>query len=98
MKNTKYTAETLFDFACTTFGLEDAHTIAIGKIVEVKKSGYLEPDYADSLAQLLYNDAALLWGLQEEADEPLEYVGDPDEPWDEDIGFDPYMGCYTGDC
>lgn len=98
MRKNEFTAEALLDLACTTFGLEDQHTIAIAKIAEVKKGGYLEPDYADSLAQLLYNDGALLWGLQEEADEPLEYVGDPDEPWDEDEGFDPYMGCYTGDC
>lgn len=29
------------------------------------------------------------------ADEPEEYY---EEPWDLDMGFDPYMGCYTDDC
>ena len=23
---------------------------------------------------------------------------DAEGSWDEDMGFDPYMGCYTGDC
>jgi len=23
---------------------------------------------------------------------------DPEEPYDLELGFDPYMGCYTGDC
>lgn len=99
-----FTAKYFFNCACRDFGLEDEHTIAIGKIVDAKEGGYLEADYADSLAKLLYNDGRLLWGFQEEADEPLEDVGDPDEEFDgfidysDESGFDPYMGCYTGDC
>ena len=28
-----------------------------------------------------------------------EWEDDPDDDdWDNDIGFDPYLGCYTGDC
>lgn len=30
-----------------------------------------------------------------------DIYGDPQDAegsWDEDMGFDPYMGCYTGDC
>lgn len=25
-------------------------------------------------------------------------ASDPDEPIDLEMGFDPYLGCYTGDC
>lgn len=31
--------------------------------------------------------------------EPFEVDCSDEEPWyDEDTGFDPYMGCYTDDC
>lgn len=105
METNIFTAKYFFNCACRDFGLEDKHTIAIGKIVECKEGGYLEATYADDLAKLIYNDARLLWGFQEEADEPLEYTepNEDEEPeWEEpdwgDEGFDPYMGCYTGDC
>lgn len=105
MKNNLFTAEYYFNLACRTFGLEDEHTIAISKILDCKKAGYLEADYADSLAKLLFHDGRILWAFQEEADEPLEYT-EPNEDEDFDgfvddvneSGFDPYMGCYTGDC
>lgn len=96
METNIFTAKYFFNCACRDFGLEDKHTIVIGKIVECKEGGYLEANYADDLAKLLYNDARLLWGFQEEADEPLEYI-EPNDDVDEG-GFDPYMGCYTGDC
>ena len=99
-----FTAKYFFNCACRDFGLEDEHTIAIGKILEAKEGGYLEADYADSLAKLLYNDGLLYQRHIEETYESLEFVGDPDEEFDgfidysDESGFDPYMGCYTGDC
>ena len=92
-----FSAEKYLIRACTECGLEDKHTIAIGKIVDAKKGGYLDAEYADFIARVIYLHA----------DEELCFVGDPDDPWDEDeealngaeeMGFDPYMGCYTGDC
>ena len=62
------------------------------------------------LADLIGSTACLVWDdtgeVVEEFDlEQLEYT-EPDEDeepeWEEpdwgDEGFDPYMGCYTGDC
>jgi hypothetical protein len=107
-----FTAKYFFNCACRDFGLEDMHTVAIGKILECKESGHLEADYADSLAKLLYNDARKI--ARVEWEEELDTFGDNedeaeleelsaeelDEYWDEsdESGFDPYMGCYTGDC
>lgn len=79
MKNNLFTTEYYFNLACRTFGLEDEHTVAIGKILDCKKAGYLEADCADSLAKLLFHDGRILWILQEEANEPHEhtdYTGD----------------------
>ena len=33
----------------------------------------------------------------EEIDDNSLYYDDPDE-WVDEVGFDPYMGCYTDDC
>ena len=92
-----FTAERYLIKACTELGLEDKHTIAIGKIVDAKKGGYLEAETADFMARVMYLHA----------DEELQFVGDPEEPWDEDeeflngaeeMGFNPYLGCYDFDC
>ena len=92
-----FSAEHYLIQACTELGLEDKHTIAIGKLVDCKKAGYLDAESADYMARIIYNHA----------DEELRYVGDPNDPWDEDeealngadeMGFDPYAGCYTWDC
>lgn len=64
------------------------------------------------LADLISSSACLVWDdsgeVVEEFDpEQLEYIEveeDEEEPeweepdWNEDEGFDPYEGCYTGDC
>lgn len=94
---TNHTAEELFDLACTVYGLENQHTTAIGKLVEVKQAGYLDAENADYMAHIIYIHA----------DEELYFVGDPDDPWDEDeeiiegdneMGFNPYIGSYDFDC
>lgn len=53
-------------------------------------------DFDDCVAKLT---ARKKFGTPAE-EEPLEYVGDPDYPMDddEDMGFNPYMGCYDWDC
>ena len=106
MKTNIFSAKYFFDCACRDFGLEDMHTIAIGKILECKEGGYLEADYANSLAKLLYNDGLLYQRHIEETYEALEFVGEAVDAEDfdgfidysDESGFDPYMGCYTGDC
>ena len=62
------------------------------------------------LAELINTSACLVWDdtgeVVEEFDpEHLEFTEpNEDEDWDgfedysDDTGFDPYMGCYTGDC
>ena len=57
---TIFTAKYFFTCACRDLGLEDAHAIAIGKIVEAQKDGRLEADHANALAKLLYNDGRRL--------------------------------------
>ena len=91
---TNHTAEELFDLACTVYGLENQHTIAIGKLVEVKQAGYLDAENADFMARIIYNHA------DEELQYPFVDEEEEDAYFDEgdEAGFDPYMGCYTGDC
>ena len=62
------------------------------------------------LADLLTTSACLVWDatgeiIEDNEPEELEYVEpDEDEDFDgfvdysDESGFDPYMGCYTGDC
>lgn len=91
-----FTAEHYFAKACTEFGLEKMHTIAIGKILEAKKDGYLEAEYADDIARILYNDGAER--LFDAADDEYFEEFDGFVDYSDESGFDPYMGCYTGDC
>jgi hypothetical protein len=44
------------------------------------------------MAQIIYHHGTESLYYNEDWDEEEE----PD--WNEDEGFDPYMGCYTGDC
>ena len=39
-------------------------------------------------------------GMFGQAEDEAEEEEDPDEDWgyNEDMGFDPYLGCYTDDC
>lgn len=90
-----FTAEKYLIRACTECGLEDKHTVAIGKIVDAKKAGYLDAEYADFIARVIYLHA------DEELQYPFANKEEEDSYFDDcdnDMGFDPYMGCYTGDC
>jgi hypothetical protein len=89
-----FTAERYLIKTCTEFGLEDKHTVAVAKLVELKKSGHLDAEHADYMARIIYlhADEELQYPFAEEEEEDA-YFDEGDES-----GFDPYMGCYTGDC
>ena len=79
------------DRACTEFGFDDPHTFAIAKLVDLVADDHLTKDEATIMALIIYHHGT----------ESLRY----NEGWDEeeepdcsDEGYDPYMGCYTGDC
>lgn len=76
---------TTLDKAIEMFGFEDPITITIAVLEEQGKH---------ELAEQLFEECEELahphWA-QDDDDEDFE--GDADEG-----GFDPYMGCYTGDC
>ena len=97
MDYTKLSLTNCINLACSKFGLEDTHTIAIARLADLVADGYLTNDEATPMAQIIYHHG----------EENLYYNEDWDyeeeEPeWEEpdwgDEGFDPYMGCYTGDC
>ena len=97
MDYTKLSLINCHNLACSEFGLDNPHTIAIVRLVDLVAEDCLTKDEATPMAQIIYHHGA----------EELCFVGDPDDPWDEDeeylngadeMGFDPYMGCYTGDC
>ena len=91
MDYTKLTLTNCINLACSEFGLEDTHTIAIARLVDLVADGYLHNDEATPMAQIIYHHGTESLYYNEEWDEEEE----PD--WG-DEGFDPYMGCYTGDC
>lgn len=73
---------TTLDKAIRNFGFEDPRTITIACLEEDGRY-----QLAEDLYKILTND--------EECDEEedFDYIDESDES-----GFDPYMGCYTGDC
>lgn len=91
MDYTKLSLTNCINLACSEFGLENPHTIAIARLVDLVAEGYLTEDEATSMVQIIYDHGA----------ESLYYNEDWDEGEEPDIdesGFDPYTGCYTGDC
>ena len=92
-----YTKLSLFncqDLACSEFGLENPHTIAIARLVDLVADDLLAKDEATEMARIIYDHGAneLIYPFEDEEDEDA-YFDEADES-----GFDPYMGCYTGDC
>ena len=93
MDYTKLSLINCHNLACSEFGLENPHTIAIARLVDLVANDHLTKDEATPMAQIIYHHGA----------ESLYYNEEDEEPeWEEpdwgDEGFDPYMGCYTGDC
>ena len=91
MDYTKIPLTCCMDLACSKFGLENPHTIAIARLVDLVATGHLAKVEATSMAQIIYHHGS----------ESLYY----NDEWDDDLadeadesGFDPYTGCYTGDC
>ena len=89
MDYTKLNLCDAFTLACSEFGLENEHTVSIAKLKELAEAGYLNIEEATTMAQIIYHHGS----------ESLYY----NEEWykyeeDDEMGCDPYMGCYTGDC
>lgn len=94
MDYTKLSLTNCINLACSEFGLENEHTIAIARLVDLVASGYLTNDEATPMAQIIYHHGAESLYYNDEWDEDEE----PFEDYSDESGFDPYMGCYTGDC
>jgi len=77
------------DLATHDLGHEDVHTKAIWRVVALCEQGLIPEDEAEALVEATYNRGLDFCPLTDEFD----YDDDSDES-----GFDPYMGCYTGDC
>ena len=93
MDYTKLSLTNCFNLACSEFGLENKHTISIAKLKELAETEYLTIEEATTMAQIIYHHGAESLYYNDEWDEDEEFVDYSDES-----GFDPYMGCYTGDC
>lgn len=94
MDYTKLSLYNCQNLACEEFGLEDTHTIAIARLVNLVADGYLAKDEATPMAQIIYHHGAEnLYYNEAWDDEDEDYESDVDE-----TGFDPYEGCYTWDC
>jgi hypothetical protein len=93
MDYTTLTLHNCIDLACSEFGLENPHTIAIARLVDLVAAGYLTKDEATPMAQIIYHHGAESLYYNDAWDDDEEFIEDDDE-----TGFDPYEGCYTGDC
>ena len=66
---TIFTTRYFFNCACRDLGLEESHTIAIGRLLDAEREGKIEPDLACELAKLLYNDGRLIKYAEDFEDE-----------------------------
>ena len=91
MDYTKLSLVNCLNLACSEFGLENEHTIAIAKLVDLVENSYLSKDEATSMAQIIYHHGTESLYYNDEWDED-------DEPDYDECGFNPYAGCYDWDC
>lgn len=96
MDYTKLSLTNCINLASSEFGLENPHTIAIARLVDLVAAGYLTEDEATPMAQIIYHHGTENLYYNDEWDEEEE--PEWEEPDWGDEGFDPYTGCYTGDC
>ena len=96
MDYTKLTLHQCQDLAVEQFGFENIHTISIAQLVDLVADGYLDKARATEMAQIIYHPGTESLYYNEAWDEEEE--PEWEEPDWGDEGFDPYMGCYTGDC
>ena len=54
MDYTKLSLTDCINLACSEFGLENPHTIAIARLVDLVADGYLTKDEATPMAQIIY--------------------------------------------
>lgn len=94
MDYTKLSLTNCINLACSEFGLENEHTIAIARLVDLVADGYLTKDEATPMAQIIYHHGTESLYYNDEWEDEEE----PFEDYSDESGFDPYMGCYTGDC
>lgn len=96
MDYTTFTLEQCFELAITEFGHEEPHTVAIAKLLDLVNRGLLDRESATNIARFVYHDGyevCLYYNEDWEEEEDPDY-----DDCDNDMGFDPYAGCYTGDC
>ena len=93
MDYTKLSLINCVHLACEEFGLENVHTIAISKLFDLAQDHCLTEEEATSMAQIIYHHGTESLYYNDEWDEDEECLNGADE-----MGFDPYAGCYTGDC
>lgn len=55
-------------------------------------------EIADRIAERFHLSAEDAYDIADEAVEEYEAYRYADGDWDAEMGFDPYEGCYTGDC
>ena len=91
MDYTKLTLHNCQNLAVQEFGFEDIHTIAIAQLVDLVADDMLDKERATAMAQIIYDHGANSLYYNDAWDD--DFVDEADES-----GFDPYMGCYTGDC
>ena len=91
MDYTKLTLHNCQDLAVQEFGFEDIHTIAIAQLVDLVADDMLDKKRATAMAQIIYDH-----GVNSLIYNDAWYDDFTDEA--DESGFDPYMGCYTGDC
>lgn len=91
MDYTKLSLHNCQDLAVQEFGFEDIHTIAIAQLVDLVADDMLDKERATAMAQIIYDHGANSLYSNDAGDD--DFIDEADES-----GFDPHMGCYTGDC
>ena len=91
MDYTKLSLHNCQSLAVQEFGFEDIHTIAIAQLVDLVADDMLDKERATAMAQIIYDHGANSLYHNDAGDD--DFIDEADES-----GFDPYMGCYTGDC
>jgi hypothetical protein len=90
----------ILEIAIATFGLESDTTLVIANIVELEDMGLIATEYADHLANLIFDDAVEMVYDEVEEEEPdydaLAEAFEQAEAMEQ--GFNPYLGCYDFDC
>ena len=94
MDYTKLTLHNCQNLAVKEFGFENIHTIAIARLVDLVADDLLTKEEATPMAQIIYHHGAESLYYNEAWDDEDE----ESEPDVDEMGFDPYAGCYTWDC